>query len=496
MGVGRKTAAGEQLGRRSGPGGAACTCLAWGLAVPWMPVACLSLGVRAQRCADALLAVGVPLAFGFAAALVPWLLYALGPRRLQGAGSCASAALLAVVSALLFAIFSIDLESPMSRISLVAGCACSGAATSLFAAGASRCLLSSGRTVPWTTLAVLVCWLLLCALLARAPLAVGALLSGACSVLAAFLMRMATLAVCSTPLSDRPRPANLAVRKVERLESAHALAALLLGFAFASMADCLSPLEPAKAMHWSWGACFAAVSLVALLYAVGMARQGEANVWFGLRLSLLFAIVAFFPFNALNPFGIRASFWSVEVAFVLATASLFAIVVEAARSLRGVATLDTASPVAALAVGTALGVVFSRQFLAQDETMVRIGGLTALLFVFCATNLVVKRERVRDILIVYAGKESLPVVTATAGRGTIEQACRLLAAEYVLSKRELDVLYLLARGYSLARVQEELFISEGTASTHRRHVYKKLDVRNKQQLIELVEMYQKGSRAS
>ena len=35
-----------------------------------------------------------------------------------------------------------------------------------------------------------------------------------------------------------------------------------------------------------------------------------------------------------------------------------------------------------------------------------------------------------------------------------------------------------------ARVQEELVISEGTAITHRRNIYRKLDVHSKQELID------------
>lgn len=42
------------------------------------------------------------------------------------------------------------------------------------------------------------------------------------------------------------------------------------------------------------------------------------------------------------------------------------------------------------------------------------------------------------------------------------------------------------QGNTLARVQEELVISEGTAITHRRNIYRKLDVHSKQELIDFV----------
>ena len=64
--------------------------------------------------------------------------------------------------------------------------------------------------------------------------------------------------------------------------------------------------------------------------------------------------------------------------------------------------------------------------------------------------------------------------------------CKNIALEYGLTPRELEVLIILAQGNTLARVQEELVISEGTAITHRRNIYRKLDVHSKQELIDFV----------
>lgn len=61
-----------------------------------------------------------------------------------------------------------------------------------------------------------------------------------------------------------------------------------------------------------------------------------------------------------------------------------------------------------------------------------------------------------------------------------------MAEVYALTEREAEVLGILARGHGLGRVQEVLFIAEGTAITHRRHIYQKLDVHSKDELIDLV----------
>lgn len=76
-----------------------------------------------------------------------------------------------------------------------------------------------------------------------------------------------------------------------------------------------------------------------------------------------------------------------------------------------------------------------------------------------------------------------------AGRSKrwFKQNCEIVANRYLLSRREADVLFLLAKGYNSAAIQEKLFIAEGTAKTHIRHIYRKLDVHTQQDLMRMVE---------
>lgn len=66
-------------------------------------------------------------------------------------------------------------------------------------------------------------------------------------------------------------------------------------------------------------------------------------------------------------------------------------------------------------------------------------------------------------------------------------ACKRLAQQRGLSPREAEVLLLLAQGRSRTFIQSELFLSDGTVKTHIRHIYQKLDVHSKQELISLVQ---------
>ncbi len=63
---------------------------------------------------------------------------------------------------------------------------------------------------------------------------------------------------------------------------------------------------------------------------------------------------------------------------------------------------------------------------------------------------------------------------------------RGLAASAGLTPRETEVFDLLARGRSIPYVRDALVISKETAATHAKHVYSKLDVHSRQELIDLV----------
>ena len=61
-----------------------------------------------------------------------------------------------------------------------------------------------------------------------------------------------------------------------------------------------------------------------------------------------------------------------------------------------------------------------------------------------------------------------------------------IAHEHGLTPRETEVFALLARGRSIPYVRDALVISRETAATHAKHIYAKLDVHSRQELIDLV----------
>lgn len=76
--------------------------------------------------------------------------------------------------------------------------------------------------------------------------------------------------------------------------------------------------------------------------------------------------------------------------------------------------------------------------------------------------------------------------TEAAPVSDLTEACALIAAERNLSPREAEVLALLAEGRSRTFIMEKLVISDATVKSHTNHVYQKLGVHPKQDLITLV----------
>ena len=72
-------------------------------------------------------------------------------------------------------------------------------------------------------------------------------------------------------------------------------------------------------------------------------------------------------------------------------------------------------------------------------------------------------------------------------RRPFRERCLGIAASYGLTERETEIMMLVAKGRSTPRIREELGLTIGTTNTHMNHLYKKLDVHDRQELIDLVE---------
>lgn len=95
-----------------------------------------------------------------------------------------------------------------------------------------------------------------------------------------------------------------------------------------------------------------------------------------------------------------------------------------------------------------------------------------------------------DLIKLGIGEVSRAVPTEDAGDAAEEAApaadpVPVIVERFGLTPRESDVLPLLLEGRTIQRIQETLFISAGTVSTHIRHIYQKTGSDNRQELIDL-----------
>ena len=89
---------------------------------------------------------------------------------------------------------------------------------------------------------------------------------------------------------------------------------------------------------------------------------------------------------------------------------------------------------------------------------------------------------------------SLPDNLAPSVDPTRTTTCKTLALSFDLTEREHDVLVLLSKGQSVADIAVSLGVSENTAKTHIKNVYRKLNVHSKQDVIEMCREIESGAQ--
>jgi len=86
-----------------------------------------------------------------------------------------------------------------------------------------------------------------------------------------------------------------------------------------------------------------------------------------------------------------------------------------------------------------------------------------------------------------AAEDGMPAPEIHNGPGHWRRCCEGIAREHDLSPREEEVMVLLAKGRSMKHIEETLVISFHTAKSHANHIYRKLGVHSREELIDLVE---------
>jgi DNA-binding CsgD family transcriptional regulator len=139
--------------------------------------------------------------------------------------------------------------------------------------------------------------------------------------------------------------------------------------------------------------------------------------------------------------------------------------------------------------GGFLAAVFSTLFLGpfydtldfQDTLIVLITG--ALFIIIIALFVSIRFDLVSLLFPNIAFKEKLD-------SSSLENRCKLLGEHYRLTGREVEVLMLLAEGRNEPYIAEALTVSRTTAKTHIKHIYQKINVSSRQELLDFLHLNQ------
>ena len=125
----------------------------------------------------------------------------------------------------------------------------------------------------------------------------------------------------------------------------------------------------------------------------------------------------------------------------------------------------------------------------------KTAGLVLVGAFICSTLLVPRRDTawsdrggtVRVGATLAPGDKEASADAAEPVAESFEARCARIAADHGLSARESEIFSLLAQGRSQPYIRDMLYLSKNTVSTHTRHIYRKLDVHSKQELLDLLE---------
>ena len=116
------------------------------------------------------------------------------------------------------------------------------------------------------------------------------------------------------------------------------------------------------------------------------------------------------------------------------------------------------------------------RFLVVEHSIQIYGGLIALLFAGLGIWLGLKLTRKKEVLVV----KEIPV-PASHPFAVNEERMKDLG----ITKRELEILELIAHGMSNREIAEKLFVSENTVKTHSSRLFDKLSAKRRTQAVQI-----------
>ena len=119
-----------------------------------------------------------------------------------------------------------------------------------------------------------------------------------------------------------------------------------------------------------------------------------------------------------------------------------------------------------------------------------VSGLVVILVVAATMILFSEKELSSRWGVSFLGEEGAAGDRAIVKKQELANRCQELARTHGLSPREEEVLLLLAQHKTVGSIERELFIANGTAKTHIRHIYRKLDIHSRDELTDALGLFE------
>jgi two-component system, NarL family, response regulator LiaR len=122
--------------------------------------------------------------------------------------------------------------------------------------------------------------------------------------------------------------------------------------------------------------------------------------------------------------------------------------------------------------------VIEFRFLVVEHSLEIYGGLIALLFAGVGIWLGLKLTKKEEVVVV----KEVPVPSLAAEPFTVNEAQLKTLG---ITKRELEILELIAQGLSNREIADKLFVSESTVKTHSSRLFEKLSAKRRTQAVQI-----------
>lgn len=116
------------------------------------------------------------------------------------------------------------------------------------------------------------------------------------------------------------------------------------------------------------------------------------------------------------------------------------------------------------------------RFLVIEHSIEVYGGLIAIIFALVGIWLGLKLTRKKEVVVV----KEVPVAAGEPFQINQEKLVSL-----GITKRELEILELIAKGLSNREIGEQLFVSENTVKTHSSRLFEKLSAKRRTQAVQM-----------